>query len=269
MCAAVVTGFIGWILLRILLEGVPQLSFHYLTTLPADSGRAGGILPVVISTVLILAIAITAAVPISVATAAWLASDQHGGTRVRVCLDLLAAVPSIVFGLFGNAFFCVTLGMGYSLLAGGLTLACMILPIVTRTCERALTDVPLEQRQAAAALGLSAGTTLFRVVLPMAAPSIAAGVVLGIGRAVSETAALLFTAGYVLRMPATILDSGRAISVHIFDLAMNIPNGASRAMAAAAVLMILLLMINSLATAIIHWLGHRMTLHSGAAHASH
>ena len=114
--------------------------------------------------------------------------------------------------------------------------------------------VPEEYRQAAAALGLSRSTTLFRIVLPTASPALAAGLVLGIGRALAETAALIYTSGYVTRRPESLFDSGRALSVHIYDLSMNVPDGELRANATAMVLIVLLLLINGIS----RWLVGRM-----------
>lgn len=187
----------------------------------------------------------------ALATAVFLAEHTRRASRlgriVRRSLDALAAVPSIVFGLFGNAVFCHLLGMGFSILSGGLTLACMALPIMIRTTEQAIGAVPEAYHHSAAALGLSKSTTLLKVTIPAAAPSLGAGLVLGVGRALAETAALIFTAGYVSRMPESLLDSGRVLSVHIYDLAMNVPGGNARAYATAAVLVMLLLIINGVA----------------------
>lgn len=256
-CAGVVTAAFAWLLIDVVRHGAGQLSWSLLVGAPTDAGRSGGIVPIIVSTLLILAVCGAVSVPLGLATAAMLTEFTRGDSRfgrlVRRSLDVLAGVPSIVFGLFGNAFFCIALGMGYSILSGGLTLACMALPIMTRTTEQAIRAVPGEYRYAAAALGLSRTTTLFRVVLPAAAPALGAGLVLGIGRALAETAALLFTAGYVTRMPGSLLDSGRALSVHIYDLAMNIPGGNERAYAAAAVLVLLLLAINAAAVALTHY----------------
>jgi len=166
------------------------------------------------------------------------------GRWIRRSLDVLAGVPSIVFGLFGNAFFCVVLGMGFSILSGGLTLACMVLPILIRSAEQGLRAVPQAQRRAAAGVGLSRGAIVWRIVLPTATPAVLVGVVLGIGRALAETAALIFTSGYVDRMPRSLSDSGRALSIHIYDLAMNIPGGDGNAYASALVLVALLVVIN-------------------------
>lgn len=252
--AAAIVGVLGWILFDIAVRGLSHVSMGFLVQAPEDAGRAGGIGPMIVSTLLILAVTMVVAVPISLATAVALAEHTRGESRfsrlVRRSLDALAAVPSIVFGLFGNALFCIALGMGYSILSGGLTLACMALPIMILTTEQAIRAVPDEFRYGAAALGLSKTTTLFRVVLPAAAPALGAGLVLGIGRALAETAALLFTSGYVTRMPESLSDSGRALSVHIYDMAMNVPGGSQPAYATAAVLVCLLLAINAAADAL-------------------
>ena len=145
-------------------------------------------------------------------------------------------MPSIVFGLFGNAFFCVALGLGFSILSGGLTLACMILPLMIRATEEGLRAVPQELRLGAAALGLGPAAVFWRLLLPVALPGLAVGLVLGMGRALAETAALLFTSGYVDRMPTSLLDSGRALSIHVYDLAMNVAGGEPRAYATALIL---------------------------------
>ena len=241
----------GWILLDVLLRGVAQLTPGFLTQEPLKSGREGGISTIIVSTLSLLLVTLATAVPLSLATAISLTeyTQRLGwfGTFVRRSLDVLAAVPSIAFGLFGNAFFCIALGMGYSILAGGLTLACMILPILIRTIEQALRAVPPEYRLGASALGISRTTTLLQIEIPVAAPAIGAGLVLGIGRALAETAVLLFTSGYVTRMPESWWDSGRSLSVHIYDLAMHVPGGNGRAYATACVLILLLLVVNSAA----------------------
>lgn len=248
--ALVVVVTLGWVLCDVIYHGVPEWSWEYFTTAPANAGRAGGIAPILVSTVLILLVCLLSALPIGIGCALFLSESKlaHGrsGQLVRASLDATAAVPSIVFGLFGNAFFSFFLGMGFSLWAGGFTLACMVLPLFIRSAEAALRAVPAEVRLGAAALGLSRTTTIHKLLLPAAAPGIAAGLVLSIGRAVAETAALLFTAGYVMRMPSGLEDSGRSLAVHIYDLAMNIPGGDLRAYAAAATLVILLLVLNGI-----------------------
>ena len=258
--ALIVVASLGWILVDLLVHGLGRLSWSFLTTAPRDAGRAGGIGPMIVSTLAILLVCLAASVPLGLATAAYLSElarrDGALGPWVRRALDLLAAVPSIVFGLFGTVFFCQVLGLGFSILAGGLTLACMVLPILIRATEAGFRSAPDDLRRAAAALGLGQVATLRHLLLPAALPGLVVGLVLGIGRALAETAALLFTSGYVTRMPSSLLDSGRSLSIHIYDLAMNVPGGEANAYATALVLIVLLVVINGLASwAADAWLG--------------
>lgn len=246
--AGAVTALCGWLLVDLARHGLPLVSWSFLVEAPRDAGRDGGIAPIIVSTLLILSVCMGVSLPIGVGAAVLLAEfsdDRHRfGRFVRRSLDTLAAVPSIVFGLFGNALFSIYLGLGFSILSGGLTLACMVLPVLIRSSEEGFRSVPDDYRRGAAALGLSRTSTLLRVLLPVAVPGLVVGFVLGVGRAVAETAALIFTAGYVDRMPESLLDSGRSLSVHIYDLAMNIPGGDDRAYASALVLVVALLAIN-------------------------
>jgi len=239
------------ILSNIIIQGASQISWDYLTQSPSDAGRAGGIAPIIVSTGLIVLLAIIIAAPLGLATAVLLSEftqpNSVFGLIVERCLDVLASVPSIVFGLFGNAFFCLYLGLGFSILSGGLTLACMILPLLIRTAVEGLRSGPDDYRYSAAALGMTRYAALIHLLIPAATPAIVAGLMLGIGRAMAETAALIFTSGYVDRMPDSVFDSGRALSIHIYDLSMNVAGGDSKAHAAALVLIIMLLIINGLA----------------------
>ena len=255
--AAAVTAAFGWIVMDLLIGGLGSIDWTFLTAPVADAGRAGGIGPVLISTGWIVAISVIVAGPLGLGTAMFLSEwtrrgDRFGGA-VRRSLEVLAGVPSIVFGLFGNALFCKALGMGFSILAGGLTLACMALPLVIRATEEGFAAVPEPYRMGAAALGMSRTSTLFGLLLPAAAPGFAVGLVLGIGRALAETAVLIFTSGSVARMPGSLLDSGRSLSVHIFDLSMNVPGGTDNAYGAALTLIALLLLVNAAA----HWMTAR------------
>jgi phosphate transport system permease protein len=255
--ALLVTAAFLWLIGDLLWQGLGHVSWDFLVSAPENAGRDGGIAPILVSTLLILAVALAAAVPLGLGAAIWLAeytrSDSALGRTVRLCLDVLAGVPSIVFGLFGNAFFSIYLGMGFSILSGGLTLACMILPIFIRTCEAGLSAVSDDWRRSAAALGMTRATALWHVLLPAAAPAIVAGLLLGIGRATAETAALIFTSGYVDRMPGSLFDSGRALSIHIYDLSMNVTGGDDAAYASALVLIALIAGIN----AVVIFLSHR------------
>jgi phosphate transport system permease protein len=258
LAALSITAIFICILTDIIIHGFSQISWAYLTESPSDAGRSGGIAPIIVSTGLIVFVAIIIAAPLGLGTAILLTEFTRqkslSGGIVESCLDVLASVPSIVFGLFGNAFFSLYLGLGFSILSGGLTLACMVLPILIRTTVEGLRAAPDDYRFSAAALGMTRTTALIHLLLPAATPAIIAGLMLGIGRAMAETAALIFTSGYVDRMPDSVFDSGRSLSIHIYDLSMNVAGGDSKAHAAALVLIMMLLIINSLAMGFAnHW----------------
>lgn len=246
--AIFIAGPFLWLVGDLLWHGWQHLSLNFVLVAPQNAGREGGIGPILASTGLIVSVCMAVAMPIGIGTALFLAEYTHDnhvtGRLIRGSLDVLAGVPSIVFGLFGNALFCQALGLGFSLLSGGLTLACMVLPILIRTLEESFRSIAQDQRLSAAALGLSQRATIQEILLPAAVPGLLVGCILGLGRAIAETAALIFTSGYVDRMPTSLMDSGRALSIHIYDLTMNVAGGNPKAYATALVLIGLLLIIN-------------------------
>lgn len=244
-----------FIIVFVLRKGLPVVSASFLFDMPRDMGRAGGILPTLVASALLPLLAIGIALPLGVGTAVYLTeyTRETGLTRViRFGTDCLAGIPSIIFGLFGFIFFVTMLGMGWSLLSGGLTLAIMILPTIIRTSEEAIRAVPNAYREVSFSLGATRWRTVTRVVLPNALPGIVTGVMLGIGRCIGETAVVIFTAGSSLRMPASLFDSCRTMSVHFYVLAREgISN--ENAYGTAAVLIISVLLVNAVA----YWLMHR------------
>lgn len=259
--AGALLGFVlfAWLIWDLVRLGLPRISWTFLSGSVEDAGRSGGIAPLLVSSLWILACCLGLAIPLGVGCALWLSEFvRRGNALARVVsggVDLLASVPSIVFGLFGMVFFAQTLGLGFSILSGGLTLACMILPLLVRTTLTALESLPADLRAASAGLGLSKTTTTVKLILPAALPGILIGITLGVGRALSETAALLFTSGYSTRMPGSVHDSGRALSVHVYDLALNVANGAPMAASSALVLLALILLVNAAAVGLSeHWL---------------
>ena len=209
-----------------------------------------GILPAVAATLQMVAIALLIAAPIGISAAIYLTEYAKQGriTRtIRFATESLSGIPSIIYGLFGMLFFVKTLGWGWSLISGALTASIMILPTIVRSTEETIKSVPREFREGSYGLGATKIRTIFKIILPTASPGILAAMILSIGRVVGETAALILTAGTVLQVPGSIMDSGRTLSVHLYLLAKE---GISfeAAFATATVLIITVLIINFSAT---------------------
>ena len=243
-----------FIIAFVLTKGLPTVNASFLFTVPRDMGRAGGILPTLIGTVLLPLLALVIALPLGVGTAVYLTEYTRASRVTRMLsfgADCLAGIPSIIFGLFGFIFFVVMMHMGWCLLAGGLTLAIMILPTIIRTSEEAIRAVPNAYREVSFSLGATRWETVLKVVLPNALPGIVTGIMLGIARCIGETAAVIFTAGSSLRMPTSVFDSVRTMSVHFYILAREgISN--ENAYGTAAVLVISVLAVNLVAYGLMH-----------------
>jgi len=251
-----------WILVQVLVEGLPLLSLNFFLDSPRQMGRTGGIFSTIIGTLALTAVAIVIATPLGVGTAVYLREYTREGRVSRVIrfgTDCLAGVPSIIFGLFGFVFFVILLRMGWSVLSGGLTLATMILPTIICTAEEAIKAIPYSYREVSFALGGTRWQTVARVILPNAIPGIFTGVLLGVGRSVGETAAIILTAGSSLLMPTSLFSPTRTMSVHFYILARE---GISmeKAYATGAALILLILAINTLA----NWLLWRYVRKVGA-----
>ncbi|HWQ14962.1 MAG TPA: phosphate ABC transporter permease PstA [Roseiflexaceae bacterium] len=244
--AALTIAILALIVGVILGRGLPGVSWGFLTGAPQEMGRAGGIFPTIVGTVVVGALALLIAAPLGVGTAIYLTEYTAEGrlTRaIRFGTESLAGVPSIIFGLFGFIFFVTYLQLGWSVLAGGLTLALMILPTIIRVSEEAIRTVPQGYRDVSFSLGATRWQMVTTAVLPSALPGIITGVILGFGRAVSETAVVIFTAGTALNLPTSLLAPARTMAVHFYLLAVegiSLPN----AYATGAVLMITILAIN-------------------------
>jgi phosphate transport system permease protein len=238
-----------WILYQVLREGLPLLHLSFFMDSPREMGRAGGIASTIIGTLSLTAVAIVIATPLGVGTAIFLREYTREGRVSRIIrfgTDCLAGVPSIIFGLFGFVFFVIFLGMGWSILSGGLTLTAMILPTIICTAEEAIKSIPYTFREVSYGLGGTRWQTIRKVVLPNAFPGILTGVLLGVGRSVGETAAIILTAGSSFLMPDSLFSPIRTMAVHFYILARE---GISMEMAYAtgAGLIILILAINTVA----------------------
>ncbi|MCL6591529.1 MAG: phosphate ABC transporter permease PstA [Firmicutes bacterium] len=248
--AAIITiGCLVLIIAFILKEGLPQINWEFLTAFPEAMGRKGGIFPAIVASLYLTIAALLIAAPIGVGAAVFLTEYTRQGLPTRIIrfgTELLAGVPSIIFGLFGFAFFVDFLGLKFSILSGALTLTLMLLPTIIRTSEEAIKTAPNSYREGSLALGATKWATIIKVVIPAALPGIVTGLILGVGRAIGETAAVWLTVGGALRLPISIMDSARPMTLHLYTLAaegLSLP----RAYATASILVITILLINSIA----------------------
>jgi len=223
--AAVINGIALAIIIYFLVaRGWRAINWTFLTQPPMEAMTKGGILPCIVGTLCLSLGAIVVALPIGVASAVYLQENARPGRTLRLIrlgINNLAGVPSVVFGLFGLAFFVVWLHMGVSILAGALTLGAMTLPVIIGASEEALRSVPDTYREASLGLGATKWQTVYRVVLPAALPGILTGAILGISRAAGETAPIMFTAAvfYTPHLPSSIFDEIMALPYHIYVLA--------------------------------------------------
>ncbi len=249
---AVTLLLLAFIVSLIFARGIGVVTWEFLTQSPLRMGREGGIFPSIVGTVVLTAIALAIATPLGVASAIYLTDYTDEGwipSIIRFGAESLAGIPSIIFGLFGFLFFVIFLKFGWSILSGALTLALMVLPTIMRTSEEALRTVPREHKELSLSLGASRWQTVVFVVLPSALPGIITGVMLALGRAVGETAAVIFTAGSSLRLPSSIMDPVRTLPIHFYVLAREGISSAN-AYGTAAVLLAIVLFIEVMANLI-------------------
>jgi phosphate transport system permease protein len=252
--AVIIIGALISIMGFILIRGLPAINWQFLTQASYDMGRGGGILPSIVGTVSITLLAVCIALPFGIGTAFYLAEYTRGGIVPRIIrfgAESLAGIPSIVYGLFGFIFFVDILGLGWSILAGGLTVAIMILPTIIRTSEEAILAVPKIYREASFSLGATKWQTIRCAVTPSAVRGIANGIILSVGRCIAETAAVILTAGSALRMADSIFSPTRTMAVHFFMLATE-GTAMDNAYGTAAILIILIFLINVVANAAVN-----------------
>lgn len=240
----------------ILIKGIPHLkpslfAWNY-------TSENVSCIPAFINTLIITVLSLLLAAPIGIFSAVYLSEYARRGNRlvklIRIASEVLAGIPSIVYGLFGFIFFVVALKWGMSLISGTCTLTIMILPLIMRTTEEALLSVPDSYREGSFGLGAGRLRTVISIVLPAAIPGILAGIILAVGRIVGETAALIFTAGTLAKIPNNLLESTRTLSVHMWNLSSE-GLYIDQAYATAVVLLVLVLIINALSS----WLAKRMS----------
>jgi len=241
--AAVIITLV-YILVYILIQSAGFINFSFIT----DKER--GILPMIVTTLYVVLVSIAIALPVGIATAIFL--NEYSGNSglirlLRLAIETLAGIPSIIYGLFGLLMFCRLLGFGQSIVAGAFTLSIMILPVIIRTTEEALKSIPDSFREGSLALGATKFQTIVHVVIPPALPGIVTSVILAIGRVVGESAPVLLTVGLTKNMPRTIFESGRTLTIHLYHLTNEAvkPEDFGIAFATAAVLVILVVIINT------------------------
>lgn len=238
-------------------ESGRNLSLAFILDAPKESGKIGGISTIILNTFAMILLTLLFAIPPGLFAAIYLVEYAREGKLVRLIrlgTETLAGIPSIIFGLFGMLVFVQGFGWGISLLSGSLTVTLMILPTIVRTAEEALKAIPRSLQEGSFALGATKVQTIFRVVLPAAFPAIASGIILAIGRALGETAALLYTMGSNYNLTSGLFDSTRTLAVHIY---LIIAEGIStdRAFASAAILVMFILVINTSARILIGRMG--------------
>ena len=240
----------------IVVQGLPALSWEFISDYPSNGMRSGGILPAIVGTVLLTFGTAIVTMPLGIGAAIYLseyATENRWTRMIRLAIISLAGIPSVVYGLFGLGLFVLFMNMGTSILAGALTLGLMTLPVVISASEEALRVVPQSFRVVSISLGATQWQTIRRILLPQAVPGILTGVILGLERAAGETAPILFTAAafYLPQLPTSPLDATMALPYHLYVISTQVPGMPSEIQyATALILLVFVLSMNIIATAI-------------------
>lgn len=249
LSALLTFGVLFFIIGYILFRGVPNLNLN-LFQLEYTSSNVS-LFPAMITTLILVALTLIVATPVGVFTGFYLVEYAKKGNKlveiIRIATETLSGIPSIVYGLFGMLFFVIKLGFQYSILAGTLTAAIMVLPLIIRSTEEALLSVDDSLREASFGLGAGKLRTIFLIVLPVAMPGILSGIILSIGRVVGETAALMFTLGTATKIPNSLFSSGRTLSLHMYLLSTEGMH-VNESYATGVILLVIILIINGLST---------------------
>ncbi len=249
---------VGIIVVIIVQKGLPAINWQFLSDIPRQGMRAGGIFPAIVGTAYLVTGAILFALPIGLLAAIYLSeySKDNLLTRlVRLAIVNLSGVPSVVYGLFGLALFVVFFKFGASILSGSLTLGIMILPIIITASREALESVPDSFREVSLSLGASRWQTIRHIVLPNAIPGILTGTILGVGRAAGETAPILFTvaAFYLPQLPKSIFDQAMALPYHLYVISTQVPNVNEKVRYGTALVLLALVLFVNLVAIIIRY----------------
>ncbi len=244
----IVIAFVFGIVIYLIIKGGPTLSWEFISQKPRSGMREGGIMPAIVGTLYLVVGTIVFALPIGVLSAIYLNeyATKNKLTRIiRLSIVNMSGVPSVVFGLFGLGMFVIFFGFGKSILAGSLTLAFLILPVIITATEEALKSVPDELRAASLALGATRWQTITKIVLPQALPGVITGSVIGIGRAAGETAPILFTVAAFMQpnLPNSIFSQVMALPYHLFVIATTMPDAPEDIQWGTALVLLLLVMV--------------------------
>lgn len=249
---------VGMIVVIIIQKGLPAINWQFLTDIPRQGMRSGGIFPAIIGTAYLVTGAIVFALPIGLLAAIYLSEyskDNILNRLIKLAIVNLAGVPSVVYGLFGLALFVVFFKFGASILSGSLTLGIMILPIIITSSREALESVPQSFREVSLSLGASKWQTIRHIVLPNAIPGILTGTILGIGRAAGETAPILFTvaAFYLPQLPKSVFDQAMALPYHLYVISTQVPNVDEKIRYGTAFVLLALVLFMNLVAIIIRY----------------
>ena len=261
LCGAIAVGFLLLILIYVLSRGIPNIHWAFLSTVYKPGLGSSGIREIIVGTLAMIGLTLLIAVPVGVLAAIYMAEYAKKGkvlSTIRFCVESLAGIPSILYGLFGYTFFVIQCALGFSLISSALTLAIMVLPVIIRSTEEALFTVPNSYREGSLALGASKLTTLLCVVLPCAIPGILSAIILSMGRVMGETAAVYYTAGTMAKAPQSIYSSTRSLAVHLYLLVKEGLNS-GEAFATATILIVIIVGLNALANFIAKRLSRRLT----------
>ena len=249
LSAVIMIGAMIFIIGYILVRGIPNMKPELFAWQFTSENQS--MMPAIINTILMTLCTLVMAVPVGVFSAIYLAEYSKKGSKIvkiiRMTVETLSGIPSIVYGLFGFLAFVIALRWQYSFISGAITLAIMVLPLIMRTTEEALLAVPDSYREGSYGLGAGKLRTIFKIILPAAMPGILAGVILAVGRIVGETAALIFTAGTTAAVPENIFSSTRTLAVHMYCL-LSEGLYIDQAYATAVVLLVMVIIINALSS---------------------
>ncbi|TRZ48770.1 phosphate ABC transporter permease PstA [bacterium] len=249
---------VGLIVVIIIQKGLPAINWQFLSDIPRQGMRAGGIFPAIVGTLYLVTGAIIFALPIGLLAAIYLSEyskDNLLNRLIKLAIINLAGVPSVVYGLFGLALFVVFFKFGASILSGSLTLGIMILPVIITTSREALESLPYSFREVSLSLGASKWQTIRHIVLPNAIPGILTGTILGLGRAAGETAPILFTvaAFYLPQLPTSIFDQAMALPYHLYVISTQVPNVDEKTRYGTALVLLTLVLFMNLVAIIIRY----------------